>query len=112
MDLAIALMVGLIVGSALTWLVHREELQYLRGELKVAHAQIAHAVIEDRAVIPPRLEPVPPPDPLPSELRPCVEQWDSPESQAIEEHKIRGYLAEGYGIPAILRLYGMRPEGA
>ena len=103
---AFYLAAGLLVGAVGSTLVHREELKYLRGELRVAHAQIAHAVIEERAIIPPRIEDVAPLEPLPKELQACVEQWEDVESRAIEEAKIRQWQAEGWGVPAILRQYG------
>ena len=106
MELAATLATGLAFGALLTWLVHRGELKYLREELKVAHAQIAHAVIQEKAIIPQRLEEVEPIKPLSKELRECVEQWDTPESQAVEEAKIRGWQGEGWGEKAILRQYG------
>ena len=109
MELAVTLSIGLALGSLLTWLVHRGELGYLREELKVAHAQIAHAVIEDGALIPPRIEPVEPIKPLSKKLQECVEQWDEPESRAVEEAKIRGWQGEGWGEKAILRQYGANP---
>ena len=109
MEIATTLGIGLTLGSLLTWLVHRGELGYLREELKVAHAQIAHAVIQERALIPPRIEPVEPIKPLTKELQDCVDQWDEPESRAVEEAKIRGWLADDHSIKSILRQYGANP---
>lgn len=106
MDYASTLAVGLIAGAVATWLVHRGELQYLREELKAAHAQIAHAVLQEGATIPPRIEEPEPLPPLSNALRDLVDQWESPESRAIEEAKIRQWQAEGYGEAAILRQYG------
>ena len=108
---ALYLAASFLVGAIGSTLVHREELKYLRGELRVAHAQIAHAVIHDSAVIPPRIEEVPPLEPLPKELLACVEQWEDAESRAIEEAKIRQWRAEGWGVPAILRQYGATHDG-
>ncbi len=102
-----ALVAGLVLGVALTHYVHREERKYLRDELKVAHAQIAHAVMVDHAQIPARYEPAPPVEPLPAELLALIQEWEDPESQAVEEAKIRGWLGEGYKIPAIKRQYGV-----
>ena len=101
-----ALVGGIAFGCAITWFVHRDELKYLREELRSAQGQIAHAVMVDKAIIPPReveIEPVPP---LPPELQSVVDEWESPESRAVEESRIRGWMAEGYGPEAILRQYG------
>lgn len=106
MEYAITLAVGLIVGALATWFIQRTEIRYLRDELKVAHAQIAHAVMKEGAEIPARYEEPEPLEPLDSEYQACITQWEDPESQAIEEAKIRGYIAEGYGKTAILRQYG------
>ncbi len=107
MELAAALAAGIIFGAIAAGMVHREELGYLRTELKVAHAQIAHAVIEEKAQIPMRLEEAPEQKPLTKELQDCVDQWEGAESQAVEESRIRGYLHEGRGIDAIKRQYGL-----
>lgn len=103
-----ALAGGLVLGVLLTWLVHRDELKYLRTELRVAQAQIAHAVIHQQAVIPPRTEEVEPLEPLSGALKEVIGQWEGAESQAVEEYKIRGYIAEGWGEAAILRQYGVK----
>lgn len=108
MDLAVTLGVGLVLGAIGTWFIGRDDKNYLRDELKVAHAQIAHAVIQEGAQIPARFEAPEPVEPLTKELQECVEQWEDPENQAIEEAKIRRYQDEGYGIPAILRQYGVK----
>ncbi len=108
MELAISLAIGLIVGALATWLIQRDERRYLREELKVAHAQIAHAVMSEGAQIPARYEEPEPVEPLDSEYQACITQWEDPENQAIEEAKIRSYIAEGYGKPAILRQYGVK----
>ena len=110
MELAAYLSAGLTTGSLLTWLVQRGHIKYLRDELKVAHAQIAHAVIQERAVIPERLEPIEPLKPLSKELQACVDQWDTAESRAVEEHRIRGWQAEGWAVKSILRQYEANPE--
>jgi len=106
MELAATLGIGLTVGSALTWLVQRGHIKYLREELKIAHAQIAHAVIEDKALIPPRLEPIEPPKPLSKKLQDVVNEWEDAESRAVTEAKIRAWQGEGWGEKAILRQYG------
>lgn len=108
MDLAITLALGLTLGAGATWALQRTHLAYLRDELKAAHAQIAHAVIHDNAEIPARTEEIEPVKPLPKELQAIVDDWEEPESRAVEENKIRSYLAGGYGIPSILRLYGVK----
>lgn len=96
---------GLALGYALCYLGYHAERKYLRDELRVAHAQIAHAVIHEHAAVPPRLEPVPPPEPLSSALREAIEEWEDPESRAIQESKIRNWQAEGWGEAAILRQF-------
>lgn len=106
---ALYLIGGIGFGVACAYNVHRGEIKYLREELKVAHAQIAHAVIQERAVIPERVEPVEPLPPLTKELQECVDQWDTVESRAVEEHKIRGWQAEGWDIKTILRQYVANP---
>lgn len=106
---AFYLAAGIIFGALTAGSVHREEIKYLREELKVAHAQIAHAVIQERAVIPERVEPPEPIEPLSKELQECVDQWDTVESRAVEEHKIRGWQAEGWDIKTILRQYVANP---
>ena len=105
-----ALLVGLFGGAVLVHLVRVGELKYLRAELRVAQAQIAHAVVKDGAVIPPRLEEVEPIPPLPSHLQELVDQWEGVESKAVEESKIRNWLAEGWGDAAIMRQYGVKAD--
>ncbi len=113
MELAITLAVGLIVGAAATWLLMREDLTYLRDELRVAHAQIAHAVMSEGAQIPARLEEVEPLKPLDSEYQACIQQWEGAENQVIEEAKIRNWIGQGWAKESILRQYGMdRPDVA
>jgi hypothetical protein len=113
MELATALAVGLTLGALATWLLQREQLSYLRSELKVAHAQIAHAVLDQGARVPARLEEVEPLEPLTAELQACVDQWEGPENQATEEAKIRNWLGQGRDMKSILRQYGMeRPDVA
>lgn len=103
-----ALVAGLVVGYGLAYLGYREERRYLRDELKVAHAQIAHAVLHDHALIPPRVEPMPAPEPLSGTLQAVVDEWESPDTRATVEQQIRGWLAEGWGETAILRQYGVK----
>ena len=106
MELAVTLAIGLALGALATWLLQRDERKYLRDELKVAHAQIAHAVIQEGATMPPRFEEPEPVKPLSKGLQGAIDEWESPESRAIEEAKIRHYQAEGWGEEAILRQYG------
>ena len=108
MDLTITLGVGLVVGALATWFIGRDEKRYLRDELKVAHAQIAHAVIQEGAQIPARFEAPEPVEPLTAELMKCVEQWEGAENQVTEEAKIRQWLAEGRKTSSILRQYGVK----
>ncbi len=95
-----------VAGYALKWLSGLEEIRYLRAELKQTHNQIAHAVIQERAIIPPREEPVEPIKPLSKKLQEAVDQWEDADSRAVEEAKIRQWLAEDWGEKAILRQYG------
>lgn len=97
---------GLILGALATWLLQRTEIKYLRDELRVAHAQIAHAVMHEGAEIPARYEEPEPIKPLTSELQACVDQWEDADSRATEEAKIRQWLAEGRLVKSILRQYG------
>ncbi len=106
MELAATLATGLILGALATWLIQRGELKYLRDELKVAHAQIAHAVIQEGATVPPRYEEPEPQPALSKALQEAIDEWESPESRAIQEAKIRQWQSEGYGEEAILRQYG------
>lgn len=103
----IPLAVGLVIGAALAYFVGWDERRYLRAELRAAQDRIAGAVLTGQAVVPPRFDPMPEPEPLPSELQSIVQEWESPESRAVEEHKIRGWLAEGWGLKAIQRQYGV-----
>ncbi len=106
MELAATLAAGLALGALATWFLTRDERKYLRDELRVAHAQIAHAVIQEGAMVPPRFEEPEPLEPLSKELQAAIAQWESPGSRATEEAKIRHWQAEGYGEEAILRQYG------
>ncbi len=106
MELAATLAIGLTLGALATWLLQRTELHYLRSELRVAHAQIAHAVIQEGATVPPRFEEPAPIEPLSKALQAAVNEWESPESRAVEEAKIRHWQAEGWGEESILRQYG------
>ena len=110
MELAVTLAIGLALGALGTWLLQRAELKYLRAELKVAHAQIAHAVIQEGATIPPRFEEPEPAKPLSKKLQAVIDEWESADSRAIKEAEIRQYQAEGYGEEAILRQYGGAKE--
>ena len=63
-----ALTAGLLRGALATWLLQRTEIKYLRDELRVAHAQIAHAVMSEGATIPARYEEPEPVEPLTKEF--------------------------------------------
>lgn len=104
----IELIAGLVVGVCLTKWVDLGELEYLRNALKMAHAQIAHAVLKEGATVPPVHEPTPPPEPLSKALQDAVGEWEGAEAQASTEAKIRQWLAEGYGEAAILKQLGGR----
>lgn len=106
-----ALVAGLIIGAALTWFVHRDELEYLRRELAQATDRLAHARIEKGAEIAPRPVEYEPPEPLPAELQQIVNEWEDPESRAVTESKIRGWIAEGWGNEAILRQFNAHEQG-
>ena len=106
MTLAVTLAIGLILGALATWLLQHAELKYLRDELKVAHAQIAHAVIHEGAEIPARYEEPDPIEPLTSELQAVIDEWEDGESRVAVEAQIRNWMGQGWGIEAILRQYG------
>ena len=108
MELAATLAIGLALGALATWLLQRDERKYLRDELKVAHAQIAHAVIQEGATIPPRFEEPEPVKPLSKTLQAVIDEWESPDSLATKEAEIRHWLGEGWGEEAILRQYGVK----
>ena len=103
------LVAGLLIGALATWFLQRTEIKYLRDELRVAHAQIAHAVMQDGAVIPPRFEEPEPIEPLPEKLQACVDQWDTADSRATEEAQIRNWLGQGRHVDSILRQYEANP---
>lgn len=104
--LGMALLGGAIAAAfrGETIAVLREQLKIAREAEAVATDRLVHAWREDKSItIPPRpAEPVPPPDPLPSDLQAEVDQWESPESRLIVEQKIRVMLARGLAPPAIL----------
>lgn len=110
MNLAVAFVLGLAAGAVACWWLQRpvvahlkDELHWARQEIATATDRLLHAWREDKAVIPPRPpEPVPPPEPLPRELQAEVDQWESPESRAVLEQKIRAMLARGMQPAGIL----------
>ncbi len=106
MELAATLAIGLALGALATWFLTRDERKYLRDELRVAHAQIAHAVIHEGATVPPRFEEPEEVKPLSKALQATVDEWESPESRATKEAEIRHWLGQGWGEEAILRQYG------
>ena len=105
MELAITAAVAFVIGMLISLHATYSEIRYLRDELKGTHAQIAHAVLKEGAVVPPLTEEIEPLKPLPSELQAVVNEWEGADSRLIEETKIRAWMAEGYGIAAILRQY-------
>ena len=100
---ALFLLLGLLAGAAGTWWVQRNELTYLRDELRVAQDRLLHAWHKE-AIIPPRPQEIEPVKPLPPELQAVVNDWDSPESRAAMDTKLRRlFFDQGQGIPAILK---------
>lgn len=110
MDLAIAAAVGWVVGTLGCYLMHYQQMSYLRKELTGTHAQIAHAVLQEGTFVPPLTEEIQPAKPLPPELQSVVDEWEDAESRAVEEGKIRRWLSEDWGVKAILRQYEANPE--
>ena len=104
--IAAAVLAAFAIGYALAYFGHLDERKWLRAELRVAQAQIAHAVVKDGATIPPRIEPLPEIPPLSARLRAAIEEWEGPEAQANTEANIRKWLGEGHGEEAILRMVG------
>jgi hypothetical protein len=102
--LAAAVLVGLIAGALGAWFVQQGELRYLRRELSVAQDRLLHAWREDKATIPPRPpEQLPPPPPLPPDLQEVVDDWEDPESRAVQESQIRQMMDAGWKTMAILK---------
>lgn len=102
---AIVLALGLAAGALGVWLLQREELTYLRKELAIAQDRLVHAWKEGAVIAPRPAEPIKAPDPLPQELRDCVNEWESPEARAAEEAKLRDlYFTKGLNVLSILRL--------
>jgi hypothetical protein len=99
---AASLLVGLCLGALGVWWLQRQELVYLRAELKVATDRLVHAWKEG-AVISPRPVETVPVAPLPPELLDAVNEWESPESRLAEEAAFREKLAHGWGVKAILK---------
>ena len=75
MELAVTLAIGLTLGAIATWLLQRDERKYLRDELKIAHAQIAHAVLTDGATVPPRFEEPEPLQPSSKGSQAAIDEW-------------------------------------
>ena len=101
-----AIGVAFVLGYALKWLSGLEEIRYLRSELKVAHAQIAHAVINENAVMPARYVEPEPLKPLSAALQDTVNQWEGADTRAEIEADIRRAQAEGYSEAAIVKQFG------
>ena len=110
MELAIAASVGWVVGMAGCYVMHYQQMSYLRSELKGTHAQIAHAVLQEGTFVPPITEEIEQPKPLPPELQSVVDEWEDADSRAVEEAKIRQWQVDGWGVKAILRQYEANPE--
>lgn len=107
MEVALIAIACLIIGAFGSWFIQRDERKYLRDELRVAHAQIAHAVIHDKAEIPARYEEPEPVQPLDSDYQACIKQWEGKENQITVEAEIRNYIGQGWGKVAILKQYGV-----
>lgn len=83
--------------------LQRPALEYLKSEVKVARKEVQEATdrllysFKNDNIIPaPRpVDAPPPPQPLPAVLQAEVDQWDSPESRAAVEQRIRGMLQKG-----------------
>lgn len=92
------------LGAFAAHLTFRAEMQYLREENRIAQDRLLHAWRDDRAVIPPRPVEVEPQKPLPPELQELVNEWESPQSRADLETRLRGlYFDKGWGVQAILK---------
>ena len=65
------------------------ERDHLRSELRIAQDRLLSAWRDDKAIIPPREEPVIEEEPLPQILEECVAEWESPEAQQAERARLR-----------------------
>jgi len=111
--LAAVFLVGLAAGAAGCYVLQRPALEYLKAELNWARAEIVSATDRllyswknDGVTPAPRpLELGPLPDKLPSELQDVVDQWESPESRAAVDQRIRAMLSRGWDpVKIILEL--------
>lgn len=111
MNLALLALFSLLLGAAAVWLLQREELTYLRSELRIAQDRLLHAWRDEKALIPPRPEEAPPPPPpIPPELQEYIDAWDSPDSKAATAALIRARLDQGMKPLAIMRELEERPR--
>lgn len=102
--LVIVFTAGLLLGGAAVWWLQRQELTYLRKENQVATDRLLHAWREEKAVIPPRPQEVRAVPKLPSELQATVDEWETEESRAVMEQRIRHlHFDRGMGVMAVLK---------
>lgn len=107
-------LIGFVVGVAAGFVVCRQgfgqtvrvlsdHLKWAREQEAIATDRLVHAWREDNATIAPRPpEPVPPPEPLPRVLQEEVDGWETPETRAVVEEKIRGMMRRGFNSTRIL----------
>lgn len=101
---------GAAVGAAWTWILREQTFRVLREQivsLRTAEAQATDRLVgawQGGAQIPPRPVDVKPPEPLPPELLERVQEWESAETRAVVERKVREwYFERGWGVPAIVK---------
>ena len=102
----------LIVGVLLGFALAVPGLVYLARELRIAQDRLLTAWKEG-AVVPPREDKPtqnPPLEPLPPQLQPFVDQWESPASRESEEARIRQWLAQGWSIERLVKHLADPPD--
>lgn len=108
MNGALWLLLGLAIGLAVSWWLTRhlrDELAFYRKELATAQDRLVYAWREDRAIPAPRpSEPMRAPEALPMELQAEVDQWESAETRAGVEAKIRElHFGRGLNVMGVLK---------